>query len=521
MRLVTLTLAIAYMIAGPICALQQPIRSREMLLSRVRQAMELSQQLSNVTAAEQACGEWHDLLQSPLLPSNVRGLSLAMQASCLVRVGRDTEALTVYDEALALVQDPATVDDLRIGKATSLQRLLRYQAAYECFAFCGHRPQALEGAVTCLLRLGDLAGAQRVIQKSHVSVKSVSSLVDVIMSESSRLTRDDAALSPLHWLMCGEKPPRTDHSPSFDFMDFVAVNIGPFDDPLLVHLDDKIWLHQLLTGSESQRFWPRGLVLPHEASFLSMYSNDTMWISKQRAGYGSHGHQLLNTTAAAATDQNDPLLLQQLVQPPLLLNGYKFSLRVYVIYFTSIVGPPPIYVARNGLVKLAAWPLEAAAVNDPQVHLTNSGRDEAMRQEDFGYLDRMLQKQGLDFADLWQVLTDAVRSVFAEYVAMTTTQDRADPTMHLTRGKLAQLGIPKILGLDFVLDATGHPWLVEVNRFPGLEPRNEQDAAVKQNVIRNAWMLACERQGWKDTSWIAWPDTLISNETCGVEAIVV
>ena len=39
------------------------------------------------------------------------------------------------------------------------------------------------------------------------------------------------------------------------------------------------------------------------------------------------------------------------------------------------------------------------------------------------------------------------------------------------------------------------PWLVEVNRFPGLEPRDEDDRKIKYRVVRDAWKKASERMG--------------------------
>jgi hypothetical protein len=43
------------------------------------------------------------------------------------------------------------------------------------------------------------------------------------------------------------------------------------------------------------------------------------------------------------------------------------------------------------------------------------------------------------------------------------------------------------------MDAYRNPWLLEVNRFPGLEPRSSMDAAVKQTVIYDAWLAAADR----------------------------
>ena len=49
------------------------------------------------------------------------------------------------------------------------------------------------------------------------------------------------------------------------------------------------------------------------------------------------------------------------------------------------------------------------------------------------------------------------------------------------------------MGFDFVVDASRIPWLVEVNRFPGLEPRDASDRNVKNRVLLDAWEAAAER----------------------------
>jgi hypothetical protein len=46
------------------------------------------------------------------------------------------------------------------------------------------------------------------------------------------------------------------------------------------------------------------------------------------------------------------------------------------------------------------------------------------------------------------------------------------------------------MGFDYIIDADLRPWLMEVNRFPGLEARGSMDAKVKSNVIETAWRLA-------------------------------
>lgn len=50
--------------------------------------------------------------------------------------------------------------------------------------------------------------------------------------------------------------------------------------------------------------------------------------------------------------------------------------------------------------------------------------------------------------------------------------------------------LPKIMGLDYIIDASLQPWLMEVNRFPGLEARGPTDYNVKTHVVADAWRLA-------------------------------
>jgi mevalonate pyrophosphate decarboxylase len=46
-----------------------------------------------------------------------------------------------------------------------------------------------------------------------------------------------------------------------------------------------------------------------------------------------------------------------------------------------------------------------------------------------------------------------------------------------------------------MIDAFEKPWLLEVNRFPGLRPRSSMDTTVKQSVVYDAWLAAADRIG--------------------------
>jgi len=185
-----------------------------------------------------------------------------------------------------------------------------------------------------------------------------------------------------------------------------------------------------------------------------------------------------------------------MVQSPLLaVQGRKFSLRVYVVYFLADGSlPSEVYVSSEGLVKIASMPLTADDTRNPRQHMTNSGREAFMQQESFTFLQSKLPSGHFDDR-LWSSIQRAIRCV------MTTTNEHDEscdeqasndlPDMTIYRKKLGRLGLPKILGFDFVADTSLNAWLVEANRFPGLEPRDTHtDSTVKYQVVLDAWAAA-------------------------------
>jgi hypothetical protein len=100
--------------------------------------------------------------------------------------------------------------------------------------------------------------------------------------------------------------------------------------------------------------------------------------------------------------------------------------------------------------------------------------------------------------ELWSDITGAVCNVMSTYDEKARSLDETVPS----RSHLPKLGLPKILGFDFIVDETRNVWLLEVNRFPGMEARDSKDASVKRQVIRDAWQMAGRRIGCDNDSWL-------------------
>jgi hypothetical protein len=487
--------------------------------------MNLSEQgASNITAAEEACSQWDDILKCEernVLSESAILLCLELHAACLVRIGNDDKALMVLDDALEFTRKHTLNNSIRrlhLQKAKSLQRLLRYTEAYNEFRLTKHDDGIL-GAITCALRQGNLSAAHEVMKVSS-NFTEVSFLKDAINFFSEKGDKLES-LYPAYcssllyrWLFCAAfELSQMDGYPidnviskndlsSFDFLEFCSVNTSPFDDPMLLHLDDKVMLHRLLTSTpnltvDTGTFWPQGWIISSPGSEVNSFgvgADDptSLFILKRRAGYGSHGNLIakgwpdVQRKVTSFVKDGEQILVQRMVGNPLLLSGgFKFSLRIYVTMVRDAV-----FLSDVGLVKIAAEPVSAEDIS-ARSHMTNSGRERMMRQETLKYLkDQLLHHESGSWDELFSALCEATRKVFVIYRNMVAVS-AVDHEMSSTRKMVSEMMIPKILGLDFVVDDDLRPWLVEINRFPGLEPRvQEQDSQVKRIIVRDAWQLA-------------------------------
>ncbi|KAL7538459.1 hypothetical protein ACHAWF_006101 [Thalassiosira exigua] len=185
---------------------------------------------------------------------------------------------------------------------------------------------------------------------------------------------------------------------------------------------------------ERDGFWPRGYALPEQLdAFVDDLAKDTgqqtdkkEWILKERSGYGGHGNTVASAEevmlACGLDALADSVLCQRIVDPPMLLDGCKFSLRVYVISFPR----------GRRFWMTASVPL-------------------------------MRKREGMDYDKMWNDIEESIGAVMKRYVEFRRDNAPAYAPLCI---------LPQILGFDFILDSATSPFLPEVNRFPGLEPRS-------------------------------------------------
>lgn len=217
---------------------------------------------------------------------------------------------------------------------------------------------------------------------------------------------------------------------------------------------------------------PRTFVFPDDFEkwrAAAVAEPDTIWISKP--GGGARGEGIFLVTDIDAVNPTRDLVLQEYIKNPHLLDGHKYTLRVFVA--VTSVDPLRAWVFPDGLCKLTTQPFSAdrASLGNLFIHLTNPGVLRGDKSADFtkqrithtDYRER-LRNEGQDdvrlFADIHALIAKSLLAV--REAVLHCLHQRA------SRGFDAD-GNFMLLGYDILVDANLRPWIIEANAGPSLE----------------------------------------------------
>jgi tubulin polyglutamylase TTLL5 len=122
---------------------------------------------------------------------------------------------------------------------------------------------------------------------------------------------------------------------------------------------------------------PLTYILPKEyVPFLETFSEYeetegqlNYWIMKPACSSRGRGISLVNDISAIT--YGEPMVVQRYLKTPLLINGYKFDLRIYVL--VTSVNPLELFVYKEGFGRFSTIPfsLDPSDRSNKYIHLTN------------------------------------------------------------------------------------------------------------------------------------------------------
>lgn len=261
-------------------------------------------------------------------------------------------------------------------------------------------------------------------------------------------------------------------------------------------------------------FFPMTWTLPAELAELKAYAQKNprcTFILKPEASCQGRGIFLTRTPEELAA--TDHYVAQRYVERPLLLDGLKFDLRVYVL--VTGCSPLRLYIHEEGLVRLATEPYSAPCGSNfasSCMHLTNYAVNKlhpAFLFNSDSDADSVGHKRSLKstYLQLATLGHDVVSLKMAISSLVFKTVASVQPVLaHIYRScqpeDLENACCFEILGFDILIDQGLKPWLLEVNHSPSFSVDTPLDKRVKRRVIEDALRLMHIHSQHRQRYWL-------------------
>lgn len=266
----------------------------------------------------------------------------------------------------------------------------------------------------------------------------------------------------------------------------------------------------------SYSFVPEGFTLPDQmdafrraiqredndggaVTLPSSGSGRSIWILKPPASACGRGIRVITSKDVDSISKDRKYVVQRYVANPLLLDGYKFDLRIYVV--VTSVDPLRIYLFNEGIARFCTSKYSLEKLKNRFSHLTNysvnktndhfvenaddttDGHGNAGSKWSLTGLLAHLQSQQL-LKDPEQ-LKEQIRDIICKTII--AAEAHLTPLVHQFVKK--PVACYELFGFDVMLDSTLKPWLIEVNVSPSLMGGSPLDKRVKGLLLSDIFHL--------------------------------
>uniref|UniRef100_A0A7S3GKS6 Tubulin--tyrosine ligase-like protein 5 n=1 Tax=Palpitomonas bilix TaxID=652834 RepID=A0A7S3GKS6_9EUKA len=247
---------------------------------------------------------------------------------------------------------------------------------------------------------------------------------------------------------------------------------------------------------------PRCFLLPADNLELQqeMAANPhNIYVVKPPASSRGRGIKLASSIGDIPKEKKS--LVQRYVTNPLLIDGYKFDLRIYVC--VTSFDPLRIYIYSDGLGRFCTEKYKKGEkfINKRYMHLTNyslqknranfvankdAERDDEGSKWSLKAVIRRLREMGVD--------TSIVMNRIKDLVIRTIISVESKVSSMMQTHVAYPQNCYECFGFDVLLDETLRPWLVEVNTSPSLSSDSPLDKSLKTKLVVELFNLVGFRQ---------------------------
>lgn len=286
---------------------------------------------------------------------------------------------------------------------------------------------------------------------------------------------------------------------------------------------------------------PQGFVLPKGTiswEAARKRNPEQLWIWKPCSQSCGRGIKVIGSSMPQ--DEGRELgrkrgVAQRYIDNPLLIDGYKFDLRIYVVVLSY--DPLKVYINDEGLTRLATERYSSApeTLQSRTMHLTNysvnktspafvQNRDAAERGEEEGKADEEMRaskwslrelrehfdQKGLDYDLMFDRIKDviikgliAVEQPLREEWAKALENDPSGGWSARGPSGANRFSCFEMLGFDVMMDDQLRAWLLEVNICPSLSSGSPLDKRIKTKFVADTFTLVglrVPKEMWSQTT---------------------
>ena len=207
------------------------------------------------------------------------------------------------------------------------------------------------------------------------------------------------------------------------------------------------------------------------------------WIVKPIGKSRGRGIELV--THPASVCLTDAVVVQRYIENPLLMQGYKFDLRLYTV--VTSFQPLEAYISRLGFARFSSVPfsMQDGELKNKKMHLTNTSVQNGSCPPPFCEA-RNLCKWSLN--RLWEHI-EGISGCPWETVWLRVKESIVRCLAAADVGTARQGCCFELFGFDVLLDEHCAPWVLEVNASPSLEVETDLDESVKTQLMKDCYNL--------------------------------
>ncbi|KAK1793947.1 hypothetical protein P4O66_010860 [Electrophorus voltai] len=219
---------------------------------------------------------------------------------------------------------------------------------------------------------------------------------------------------------------------------------------------------------------------------------------------GCQGRGIFLTKTSKDIRPGEHMICQVYISRPLIIDGFKFDLRIYVL--VTSCDPFRIFVYNEGLARFCTSQYSeptSSNMDDICMHLTNyainKNSENFVRDDDTGSkrklstFNKHLEAMHYDPERVWGDIEDVIiKTLISAHPVLKHNYHTCFPNH--TAGSACF----EILGFDVLLDHHLKPWLLEVNHSPSFTTDSHLDREVKDGLLYDTLALinlgACDRR---------------------------